>query len=218
MSPWDIRDRLAARFGSLSPRDRRAIVLGAVIVIPALLWAGAVRPWLGRVEDVRDRLAAESNLLAREHGIIREAPALPAQIDAARDEIDRIEARLIRAENPAMAETGMTSRLERLARGNRVLLQEVRSIVGSPPGSLPDGIVPVYLSVTGESDFEGVLAFLNAVEQDEVRISIDGITLGPAPAGGESEGGRGNGVQPGAMKFTALVVSFMVESPPDGDH
>ncbi len=218
MSPRDLWDRIRGRLDTLSPRDRRALVIGAIILMPALAWSGVVQPWLGALEDLKDRLAAEQNLLAREHGILREAPDLPALIEVARSEIDRLETRLVRAENPAMAEAEVSSRLERLARVNRVLLQEVRSINGSPPGSAPDGIVPVYLRVSGESDFEGVLDFLRGVEQDQLLMKIDEVTLGPASAGGNSEDERRNGVQSGAMRFTTIVVAFMVESQPDGEN
>jgi len=218
MSPRDLWDRIRSRLDTLSPRDRRALVIGAIILMPALAWSGVVQPWLGALEDLKDRLAAEQNLLAREHGILREAPDLPALIEAARSETDRLETRLVRAENPAMAEAEVSSRLERLARVNRVLLQEIRSINGSPPGSAPDGIVPVYLRVSGESDFEGVLDFLRGVEQDQLLMKIDEVTLGPVSTGGNSEDERRNGVQSGAMRFTTIVVAFMVESQPDGEN
>ena len=218
MSPRNLWDGIRGRFDRLSPRDRRALVIGAIIVMPALAWAGVVQPWLGALEDLKGRLAVEQNLLAREHGILQEAPDLPALIEAARGETDRLEARLVRAENPATAEAEVSSRLERLARENRVLLQQVRSINGSPPGSAPDGITPVYLSVSGESDFEGVLDFLHEVEQNQLLMKIDGITLEPASAGGGSEDERRNGAQTGAMRFTAIVVAFMVESRYAGEH
>ncbi len=211
MRPRAWWDRLRDRFESLSPRDRRAIVIGAIVLAPVLVWSGAVRPYRGALEDLQDRLAAERALLEREHGVVREAPELPARIKAAQRELTRLEQRLVRADNPALAEAEISARLERLARTNRVLLQEVRSITGSPLASASDGIMPVYLNVSGESDFEGVLDFFHGMEQDQLLMKINDISVGPVSAAGESRGGEGAGGQTGVMRFTAIVVAFMVE-------
>lgn len=211
MSPRTWWEGVRGRFEALSSRDHRAIVIGAVIVVPALLWSGIVKPYLGALEDLRDRLATEQALLEREQRILREAPELPTKIEAAYREITRLEARLVRVENPALAEAEISGRLERLARLNRVLLQEVRSITGSPMVSTPDGIVPLYLSVSGESDYEGVLDFFNEMEQDQLLMKVNELSVGPVSAGNDiGEDGRIS-IRSGVMRFTAVVMAFMVE-------
>lgn len=211
MSPRAWWDGVRRRFEALSSRDRRAIVIGVVIVVPALLWSGVVRPYLGALEDLKDRLATEQALLEREQRILRESPELPAKIEAARREITRLEARLVRAENPALAEAEISGRLERLARLNRVLLQEVRSITVSSTVSAPDGIVPLYLSVSGESDYEGVLDFLNDMEQDQLLLKVNEMSVGAVSAADDTGEDDRIGVQSGVLNFTAIVMAFMVE-------
>ncbi len=211
MSPRTWWDRVRERFDTLSPRDRRAVVIGMVVLVPALIWAGVIQPYLGVLEDLHDRLAAEQALLSKEQGVVRAAPDLPARIETLRHEIDRLEMRLVRADNPALAEAALSAHLESLARLNRVLLQEVRSITGSPLGTASDGTVPVYLSVTGESDFEGVLGFLQEMEQARLLMKIDEVSIGTGSAAGEAgENGRA-GAQTSVMRFTAIVVAFMRE-------
>ena len=206
------RDRLAA----LSPRDRRAIVIGAVVLVPVLLWAGIVRPYLKALDDFSSRLAVEQALLQREREIVRNAADISARLETIRHQLDRMEMELVAAENPALAEAILSAHLEHLARANRVLLQEVRSITGSNPAAVADGTVPLYLSVSGESDFEGILALFNDIETDRLLMQISNLSLGPAPAGG----GEGNGSRTDphvqAMRFTAVVVSYMAEEKPAG--
>jgi hypothetical protein len=208
--------RMKDRYRSLSPRDRRAIVIGAVILIPALTWSLLVQPYRATLEDLQDRLAAEQALWEREQAVVREASSLSDRIETTRLEITRLEMRLVRADNPALAETEITARLERLARTSRVLLKEVRSIPASPRLSAPAGVAPLFLSVSGESDFQGVLDFFRGVEQDHLLLGIDEISVGPAPAAGGAGGDDSNRVQSGVMRFSAVVVAFMFESPRPG--
>ena len=42
---------------SISARDRRAILVGALIVLPALFFVWGVRPFLSSLDDARDLLA-----------------------------------------------------------------------------------------------------------------------------------------------------------------
>jgi hypothetical protein len=212
MSAPTFRRRMRDRFRSLSPRDRRAIMIGAVVLVPALTWSVLVQPYRSTLEDLQDRLAAELALWEREQAVVREASSLSDRIETTRLEITRLEMRLVRADNPALAETEITARLERLARTSRVLLKEVRSIPASPRLSTPAGVVPLFLSVSGESDFQGVLDFLRGIEQDHLLLGIDEVSVGPAPATGGSGGEDASRVQSGAMRFSAVVVAFMFES------
>ncbi len=211
--------RIRDLFAALSPRDRRAIVLGLMVLAPVLLWAGIVRPYLGSLDDLRSRLEVEQALLEREQRIVRNAPELSAGIESVREELERLQTRLVTADNPALAEAELSAHLEHLARSNRVLLQEVRSTTGSTPETDVDGTVPIYLSVSGESDFEGVLDFFTGIEQDRVLMKIGDVSLGPAPSAGESgnenrrgnQGGNQSGNQVDVVRFTAVVVAFMAE-------
>lgn len=165
------------RVRSLSARDRRALLLGALLLGPALGWVGIVRPWTAAMEGLQESHASEEALLLRERALLREAPTLPDRLEAARLQLARKEARLVRSANPALAEAEIVGRIETLARENRALLLEARGLalpLGSEP---PAGLVPIRLSVRAESDFEGVLDFLHALEADPLLLRVVGLSL-----------------------------------------
>src|SRR5439155_20235562 len=56
----------AMRWAELSGRDRRAVLLGASILLPALFLVFGVRPYVNAYGEARDALAAERGTLARE--------------------------------------------------------------------------------------------------------------------------------------------------------
>ena len=208
--------RAAERMRGLSQRDRRALLLGGVVLGPALVWMGVVRPYRGLLDDYRDRLVAEQALLDRERGVLEEVPTLPARLDAARTALDGWNARFVQSANPALAEAEVTSLLGKIARESRVLLQEVGSLTLPPEVVAPEGLLPFRLSVRGESDFEGVLRFLNGMEQDPLLLRIVGLSMEPVPFTPGGGGGRGGGAppsQPGAMTFVVIVEAYVPGEP-----
>ena len=62
---------------TLSPRDRRALQLGALLALPALLYAGAVKPYVASVAAARAEIETQRGLLTRERALIDAAPRLP---------------------------------------------------------------------------------------------------------------------------------------------
>ena len=55
---------------SMSSRDRRAVGLGLAVLVPALLYIWAVRPYLARLDDARQEVAAQRDALSREEAAI----------------------------------------------------------------------------------------------------------------------------------------------------
>jgi hypothetical protein len=225
-------DGLSERFRGLSGRDRRALLLGALLLTPMLLWALVVRPYRNVLAEFEDRLATERGLLERERAAMAEAPTLPARLQAVRAELAKWNGRFVQSANPALAEAEVTSMLETVARESRVLLQEVGALTLPPDVTAPEGLLPFRLSVRGESDFEGVLRFLNGVEENPVLLRVVGLSIEPAPqvfgggGGGGGGGGRGGNqgrggggpppVQPGAMTFVVIVEAYVPgEAPAD---
>lgn len=212
---WDaVGDRIRA----LSERDRRALLLGLAILAPAILWLAVLRPYRAALTDLQDRLVSERGLLEREKAVLAEAGTFPTRLQQARTAINQWDARFVRSPNPALAEAEVTSVLEEVARDNRVLLQEARSMVIPPGTTAPAGLQPMRLSVTGESDFEGVLRFLNGMEQHPLLLRVVGLSVEPAQQSGGAPGrGGGQGTQPGAMSFVVIVEAYVpVDSPSTG--
>jgi hypothetical protein len=202
-------DALLDRLRGLPARDLRALVIGATLLAPMLLWAGVVRPYRSALADFQDRLAAERSLLEREKAILGEAPRLPGRLEEARVALERWEEGLVHSPNPALAEAEVSALLESIARDSRVLLQEARAMALPPDAPQPEGLTPFRLSVRGESDFEGVLAFLDGMEREPLLLRIVGLSVEPVARGGGGGRGGGAAVQPGTMTFVVIVEAFV---------
>jgi hypothetical protein len=167
--------------GRLSARDRRAIRIGTLVLLPALLWVGVVRPYRSLWGETQDRLDAERALLARERALLEGAAALPDSVREAGRQIAAARDRLVDAPTLELAEAELTSVLERLAAASRVLLEEMRGI--EPPRSadrLPD-LEPIRLAVRGQSDLNGVTAFLRRIEESRWLFRVEELSIQPAP-------------------------------------
>jgi hypothetical protein len=205
-----LRAGLEGRLRAMSPRDRRALVAGCLVLLPLLGWGLVARPYLATVAELRDRTELELSLLERERAVLREAPTLPARLDETRLALERWDARMVRAPNLPLAEADVTSLLQRLARESRVHLEEVRA-VPPPPGRLPPpGLAPIRLSVRGESDFQGILEFLGTLEEEALLLRIESIAVQPTPRPPSSQGGgdASGGGEAGAMILTLVVEAF----------
>lgn len=232
--------RLAGEIGSrirgLSPRDRRALLIGLALLVPALAWIGVARPYVETLHDLHDRIASERALLEREKAVMREAHTFPDRIAVARQALRRWNASFVSSANLALAEAEVTGWLEEIARENRFLLEEVRSVARPPGSETPAGLRPMRLSVRGESDFEGILRFLHAMEQDPMLVRIVGLSVersgrsgsngqsGGAPSPGAQQGsqpgsqtGAQQGAQPGAMTFVAIIEAFTPDASAEWD-
>jgi len=183
MTPTKLRgiraglSRVLHRFRALSNKDRRALLIGGLILIPPLLWIGVARPWMEAVAETRETVLQEAELLARERSLLQRGPTLPSDLGEARLQLKRKGARLLQSGNAALAEAAIAKTIEEIARANNSLLLEVRS-TGRPRGEPePPGLLPLRLNVRVESDFQGLLGFLHAMESDPLLIRLVGFSM-----------------------------------------
>lgn len=195
---------IRARYEALAERDRRALVLGGLIVLPVLIWLGVAGPYLSSMQDLRDRTASEQLLLERERQVLADSSGYTHELAVATRAIGHWEGRLVRSPNIALAEAQVSSVLESIGRQSRVLLQEVRAIP-TPPGAqqLPEGLQSLRMSVSGEGDFEGVLSFLRGVEAERLLLQVIGVSVDRTGSMAGGSAARGSG--PAALSFVIIV-------------
>ena len=209
MSFFDRRGFLI--FGTLNPRDRRAILMGLGILIPAAGYVLAWKPYRASLEDVRDRVIAEQELLNRELEVMETSGSLPQKIQQARAEADGHEEKLVRAASGVLAEAELTDFLESSAFRSRVLLEEIRGGEFGRGEEPPPGLSVVRLHLRGESDLEGVLTFLDEIEKSHLLVRIRGLALEPEvarPVSDDDGGGSRTAVPTGVVEFQLIVDGF----------
>lgn len=206
--------RRAFSLGAMSDRDRRAIKLGALVLVPGLLYVAAVKPYFAALADTRDRVEAERRLLDRELALLQQKNSLPGELSTAKRNAQRAENRLVAAPNVTLAETELTELIEKIGGLSRVLLKEVRN-VPTPRGYVdPEGVQTVRLAIRGESDLEGVLTYLQRIEQSPLLLRIHELSLEPAPPPRAEPAQRGRpprrplNADAGVLQFTIVVEGF----------
>lgn len=181
---------------SLSPRDRRALKLGASVLAPALLFALVVRPCAARLASVREELRAQRALLAQE----RELVASLAANGWRRDELELARHAaadlFLPSSDPLLAQGELATRIGQLAREANVLVQQVTS---EGPEALPGGITAVDLGLHAEGDFEGVLELLRKFEGSRTLFHVRRLSI---------EAVRPAGVDGGDMEVLAIVATL----------
>jgi len=158
----------------LSPSERRTVLIGLVVVVPALLWIYGVRPYREALAEARAEVAAQRDLLARELALLEDAERYPAAYRTADSALLRAAPRLFDETNDVLATARLTSYVAGQALGSRVLLQEAES---QPAQRSRDGIRRLQIEIRAESDTEGMLRFLNSLERGAKLVVVDEIAL-----------------------------------------
>jgi hypothetical protein len=189
---------------SMSPKDRRAIILGAVIVLPALIFIWGVRPYRNAMEVTRDELETARLALAREKAAVAAEPADPGGQKSADSALAMVGARLFEGRDDAIASAQMAAYLGGVARRSRVLMQDANT---RPSTTSPEGIRTLRVEVRAESDVQGVATFLHNLESGTKLVRVDRLEVSRVP-GLEDK----NGFE--TLSIAATVAGFAFNAPP----
>ena len=162
------------KWTTMASRDRRAVILGAGILLPALLFIWGVRPYRAALADARDQLATERATLARERAAIATARRNPHLQHVADSAMRAMRPRLFEGKDDVMASAELASYLGEVASDTRVWLQDA-STRPSLPAS--DGVRTLHVDIRGESDLLGILMFLQALERGDKLVRIDRLDI-----------------------------------------
>lgn len=217
MSMVALLESARSRLSRLGERDRRALLLGAAVLLPVVAWTGAVRPYLSALGDTRDRLAAERGMLAREEGLLALAVQLPADLVAAERTAAAATERLLRASNRPLAEAALTAALENVASSSRVLLQQVRGVEAPGGSDPPAGVLPVQVAVQGESDVAGLTRFLHRIEASPLLMRVRALDVRPRAGADRNRDGPAP-EDMGVVAFSLVVEAYAPAELEQGDE
>lgn len=162
------------KWSTMPSRDRRAVMLGAVILLPALLFIWGVRPYRAALVDARDQLATERATLARERAAIETARRNPQLQHVADSAMRAMRPRLFEGKDDVMASAELASYLGEVASETRVWLQDAAT---RPPLPAADGVRTLRVDIRAESDLLGALMFLQALERGDKLVRIDRLDI-----------------------------------------
>ena len=167
------------RWSTMSARDRRAVLLGALALLPWLLYVWGVRPYMAALSDARDQLAAERATLGREQAAIEMARRNPQLQRVADSAMRAMRPRLFEGKDDVMASAELASYLGEVAQRARVWLQDASTRPASTTGD--GGVRTLRVEIRAESDLLGTLMFLQALENGDKLIRIDRLDISRVP-------------------------------------
>jgi hypothetical protein len=154
---------------TLSDRDARALRVGAIAVVPALLIQLVLRPYQQTMRGQMDALQSERALLARELGVLNDRSSYDSLAVEAARVLAATEAQLFSGSDDVVATAALSQFVGDHARRASVLMEQVETRNAQPLG---DGLVAIDVAIRGESDLEGVLAFLRNLEYGDKLVTI----------------------------------------------
>lgn len=197
---------------SLSARDRRALLIGAMALLVYVAVVGA-RSYGTAVGDARRHLDAQRELLARELGMLEAERRIDGRLqEVAVSFASRSEAMFSAADSLA-AVSDLSAFLLDAARQNRVHVEHVE---GRSSSVQTEGAVTLMVMLRGRSDLEGLADFTTALGEaaNLIRIEQFSITRMPSPERGDpADTAASPDVQ--VLEFSALVTGYAL--PEDGD-
>lgn len=164
MNPW----------GRLAPRDRRALVVGAVILGGGVTIRLGVLPYLRARTTLVQRLHEQEDLLGRELALAREAPNVTRSVAQATSVLARVRPRLLEARDAFYATALLAGDLGEDARRHGVLIEAIES---RTPESLGGSLVSIRIDVRGRGDLEGLLRWLHTIESATRFVRVEQLNL-----------------------------------------
>lgn len=168
------------KWSAMSARDRRAVTWGGIILVPALLFIWGVRPYQAALSDARDELATERATLARERAAILTARRNPQLQHVADSAMRVMRPRLFEGKDDVMASAELASYLGDVAQKSRVWLQDA-STRPATSAAQNGGVRTLHVEIRAESDLNGALKFLQALERGDKLIRVDRLDISRIP-------------------------------------
>jgi hypothetical protein len=162
------------KWSTMSTRDRRAVLLGAVFLLPWLVFIWGVRPYRNALDDARDQLATERATLARERAAIAMAKKNPQLQHVADSAMRAMRPRLFEGKDDVMASAELASYLGEVAGQTRVWLQDAST---RPSIAAAEGVRTLRVDIRAESDLLGTLMFLQALERGDKLVRVDRLDI-----------------------------------------
>lgn len=203
----------------LTQRDRRAIWIGAAVLAPGLAWSLAAVPYLAAVADARDRLEAERALLGRELRLVASAADYPAAFDAGAERLLAAVPRLMGGDDDGAAAAALAGYLRRLAAVGGANLTRVEPAAAYDAGG---GVRALPAGVTGETDLEGLLTFLQLLESGPKLVHVEDLRLEASGASTPALAPYANSpfwspeAQPEVITFRFTATAFALFAPGEG--
>jgi hypothetical protein len=176
----------------------------------ALVLRLLVLPYLAAVRAAREEVADEHSLLRREQSLLREAASFPRRVSVVANRFTQSIPELLPGQTPAEAQAAFSREIDRFALHGPALLTRVEPLAPRP---VDGGYLALPVRVEGESDLEGFLSLVSALEAGPTLASLSDLSVDAhdRPDGGAA--GTGNDAEVVSFRFT--VEGYTLAEPAD---
>ena len=186
---------------TISAREKRTLRLAAMVVIPALAYVYLGKPYLASLSDMKDQVVAERTALAREQALLVQYAKNPESQRDANQAVQQAAPMLFDGRDDIIASSDLAAYVTRLAEHYRVNLQQAAT---RPTILSPAGVRLLRVEIRGESDLQGILAFLNALEAGDKLVRFDKLDITHSPGRRTDEDGYET------LSIAATVTGFAI--------
>ena len=199
---------------ALGPRDRRALLLGAWIVVPVLLATVVVRPVVATLLELRDSVERERMLLGRELRLVADAPGDRALLRITERALNDAAPRLFGGSEPVTASAELARYVRSQATASGLVLEQTETetvfddvppIVGASDGGgsragADTATRPLRVTIRAHGGTVAIVDFLEAMEEGPRLVRVERI--------GVSRGVTSGVPDRGALTFTATLTGL----------
>lgn len=167
----------------IEPRERRTLLIAAVVSVGALVTAYGVLPYARRWAAREERVVAKREQLARLTWLVRNEARLTRSAEERERALDAAPRRLVVAESPSLAAAELQRVVLEIAETSQLQVQQV-DVAGATADAQADGAkVGARLSAVG--DVVGLAEFLERLLRGTTYAEVHEIDVQPNPARGD---------------------------------
>lgn len=192
--------------GRLAARDRRAIKIGALVLLPAIVYVWGIAPLARGLGDLRSRADTEADALRRERTLLADAARYPALTARAESVLMREAPRLFQGTDPLAASAGLANYVGAHAARSRVFVQHSETRTAELAG---EGVATLQVELRAVGDLHGLLGFLQALESGPKLVRVERLAIE------RSERIAGGDRDEEVLTVAATVSGFALTQPAD---
>jgi Tfp pilus assembly protein PilO len=159
--------------GNLSRRERRVVIVGAIVTVLVGIWIGLLQPLRERHRVAGELVPVREQILVRRQELVARKAAITAELEATNNRLEALSTRFLPAATPAVA----ASELQKLVKDMAAqAATEVRSERILPPVERGE-LLEIPLEITVSGDIRQLVDLLARLDQAPKLLAVQDLRV-----------------------------------------